>query len=43
MKTWQAGNGAVVRRLLGGRANAYLIVSGDRTCMVRYGQGIGPE
>ncbi len=38
MKTWQAGNGAVVRRLLGGRANAYLIVSGDRTCMVDTGR-----
>jgi len=41
MKTWQAGNGAVVHRLLGGRGNAYLIVAGNRTCMVDTGRASG--
>jgi len=38
MKTWQAGNGIVVHRLLGGRSNAFLIRDGNRTCMVDGGR-----
>jgi len=38
MKTWQAGNGVAVRKLVGGRNNVFLIADGNRTCLVDGGR-----
>lgn len=38
MKTWQTENGVVVRQLLGGRSNSFLILDGDHTAMVDTGR-----
>lgn len=38
MKTWQTGNGVIIRQLLGGRSNSFLILDRNHTAMVDTGR-----
>lgn len=41
MKTWQTGNGVIVRQLLGGRSNSFLIQDRNHNAIVDTGRRYG--
>jgi glyoxylase-like metal-dependent hydrolase (beta-lactamase superfamily II) len=41
MKTWQTGDGQTIRRVLGGRSNAFLLSCGTQHVLIDAGPGLG--